>query len=214
MFEISTSIASFLTQSGIKTKCDAGIWLMFLLPLSLIISSLKHPQETSHIFKFSAGSSESLIGTSIRFIEHCLKERQISINRTVHLIPAATVCYWKAMLVLFNKFPLSFTVGELAVAAQALVLFCYNIITFYIVTTTVLFVFIVIILTTVLKSKSFTVDLYIFSKMVVYWAVCSIGAIIAVNKQITGKQKATPAVRKIFHLFTVAVYIPGLIYQC
>ncbi|KAF5301593.1 hypothetical protein FQR65_LT08898 [Abscondita terminalis] len=292
MFAISAPIASFLAQSDIKVRpnADSGIWLMFLLPLSLIISSIKHPLETSQIFKYSAGLSAGLIGTSMIFIVQCIKKQPLTINRTLHLIPAAitatlfrfvfntgfffsfisglvsTICYWNGMLMVFTKFPRSFTVGELGVAAQALILFCYSTflnlytailqvpfkvseistiiiqvglcavatiiilmhkyrnlrdtVTFYIVTTAVLFIFVVIILTTVLRQSALLwIFIFVFedisrSKMMLYWSLCCVGAIIAVNKQITGKQRATPAVRKIFHLFTVAVYIPGLIYQC
>lgn len=48
----------------------------------------------------------------------------------------------------------------------------------------------------------------------IYWAGCSVAAAIAINKQIQGATRATPAVRKVFHIFAVAVYLPGLFYEC
>ncbi|KYB29183.1 dolichol kinase [Tribolium castaneum] len=55
----------------------------------------------------------------------------------------------------------------------------------------------------------------LFANMVVvYWAFFSIIAIAAVNLRIKKAQKASTAVRKIFHLLTVAVFIPGLLYNC
>ncbi|KAF5282984.1 hypothetical protein FQA39_LY04855 [Lamprigera yunnana] len=292
MIEAGASIASFLEQSGIKVRpnADTGLWLMFLLPLSLVISSVKHPQETSQIFKMCTCLAIGLLGTSGIFILQCVKKKSLMINRTLHLMPAAvtatlmrfvlhtgflfsfisglisSIGYWNVMLMIFNKFPLSFTLGELTVAAQALVLFCYSTmlnfylaifraptkiteistiiiqvglcaigtiiivmhkyrnlrdpVAFYMISTLVLFIFIVIILTTILRQSpllwifSFLFEDISKSKMVIYWTLCSIGAIIAVKQQITGKKKATPAVRKVFHVFTVAVYIPGLIFQC
>ncbi|XP_044259608.1 dolichol kinase [Tribolium madens] len=52
------------------------------------------------------------------------------------------------------------------------------------------------------------------NKVVVYWIFFSLVAILAVNLRIKKAQKASTAVRKIFHLLTVAVFIPGLLYNC
>lgn len=50
--------------------------------------------------------------------------------------------------------------------------------------------------------------------LVIYWAVCSGLAVMAVNVQIQGQQQASTVVRKYFHVLAVVVFIPGLIREC
>lgn len=52
------------------------------------------------------------------------------------------------------------------------------------------------------------------TKMVIYCAACSVAAAVAINRQIKGAEKATPAIRKVFHIFAVAVFLPGFLYHC
>jgi dolichol kinase len=50
--------------------------------------------------------------------------------------------------------------------------------------------------------------------LVIYWVICSGLAVMAVNVQIQGQQRASTVVRKYFHILAVAVFIPGLIREC
>ena len=50
--------------------------------------------------------------------------------------------------------------------------------------------------------------------LVIYWVICSGLAVMAVNVQIQGQQRASTVVRKYFHVLAVAVFIPGLIREC
>ncbi|XP_031334141.1 dolichol kinase isoform X2 [Photinus pyralis] len=264
---------------------------MFLLPTSLIVSALKHPVESSLTFKMCAALSLGLMGTSVIFIVQCTKQKSLSVSRHLQLMPAAvtatvfrfifnagflssfisalisSTCYWHTLVTLLRKLPHSFTVGEVAVVSQAVVLFFYGavlsfystifqtpttvsqistiivqvglcavatvillthrfkglreIMSFYLTATSVLFIFIVVILTTILRQSPllWIMEFLLFddigrTKMVMYMVICTIAAVLAVNYQISGKEKATPAIRKVFHIFAVAVYLPSLIYQC
>ncbi|CAH1373437.1 unnamed protein product [Tenebrio molitor] len=91
---------------------------------------------------------------------------------------------------------------------------------FYILTGSV-FVFTVLLpLEILLKKNALLWILNLFwddlqtSKVVLYWTVFSLVAIVSVNKRIKEAKKATTAVRKIFHVLTVAVFAPGLVYNC
>jgi dolichol kinase len=91
---------------------------------------------------------------------------------------------------------------------------------FYILTGSV-FVFTVLLpLEILLKKNALLWILNLFwddlqkSKVVLYWTVFSLVAIVSVNKRIKEAKKATTAVRKIFHVLTVAVFVPGLVYNC
>jgi dolichol kinase len=50
--------------------------------------------------------------------------------------------------------------------------------------------------------------------LVIYWAVCSGLAVLAVSIQIQREQQASTVIRKYFHILAVAVFIPGLIREC
>ncbi|KAK5650634.1 hypothetical protein RI129_001663 [Pyrocoelia pectoralis] len=278
MIHLSSSISSLLEEAGIKVRpeADAGVWLMFLLPISLIVSAIKHPIESSSTFKMCAALSLGLMGTSVIFIIQCTKKKSLSVGRHLQLIPAAVTVtvfrflfnagflssfvsglisstyYWHTMLTLLRKLPYSFTVGEVGIVSQALILFFYgsalNIysavfqaptkviqISTLIVQVGLCAVATVILLTHKFKSLRNTMSFYLITisvlpllwimdflffddvartKMVIYKIICSCTAVLAVNYQISGTEKATPAIRKVFHIFAVAVYLPCLICQC
>lgn len=48
----------------------------------------------------------------------------------------------------------------------------------------------------------------------VYWLICCFFAICAVRVQVQNHKHASSAVRKIFHALIVAVYLPGLAWEC
>jgi dolichol kinase len=50
--------------------------------------------------------------------------------------------------------------------------------------------------------------------LLLYWLVCSGVAVIAVCTQVQDKQQASTGVRKTFHLLMLAVYVPGLAWEC
>lgn len=50
--------------------------------------------------------------------------------------------------------------------------------------------------------------------LLVYWVVCSGVAVLAVWTQVQDQQAASTAVRKTFHLLMLAVYLPGLAWEC
>lgn len=51
-------------------------------------------------------------------------------------------------------------------------------------------------------------------KLTFYWILCSILAVIAINQRSADETKASTTVRKVFHLLAVAVFLPGLLYEC
>ncbi|XP_044756057.1 dolichol kinase [Coccinella septempunctata] len=51
-------------------------------------------------------------------------------------------------------------------------------------------------------------------KMILYWVICVCIAALAVIRQRNTGDKASSSQRKIFHILAVAVYIPGLMYEC
>ncbi|XP_073989206.1 dolichol kinase [Rhodnius prolixus] len=48
-------------------------------------------------------------------------------------------------------------------------------------------------------------------KLMVFWILCTAGAVAALLTQIRNDKKATTAVRKIFHLLALLVFVPGII---
>lgn len=50
--------------------------------------------------------------------------------------------------------------------------------------------------------------------MVVYWGICSTLAYFVIHKQIQNGSKASTSLRKAFHILAVAVYLPGILYEC
>lgn len=55
---------------------------------------------------------------------------------------------------------------------------------------------------------------YFQFRLITYWVACCITAVMAVNKQIKEAKKASTIIRKIFHILSVAVFLPGLLYKC
>lgn len=123
---------------------------MFLLPLAVAISFAKHPRESSQIYKMCSIIAIGLLGTSLIFVVQCARKKSLDFVRSVHLIPAAltaslcrlllksglifsffsglvsSIGYWHLLLYVFHKFPYSFTIGEVSVVVQGLVLFLYS----------------------------------------------------------------------------------------
>jgi dolichol kinase len=48
----------------------------------------------------------------------------------------------------------------------------------------------------------------------VYWVVCTGVAVMAVCTQVQDAHQASTAVRKTFHLLVLAVYLPGIAWEC
>ncbi|KAJ8911196.1 hypothetical protein NQ315_004416 [Exocentrus adspersus] len=51
-------------------------------------------------------------------------------------------------------------------------------------------------------------------KLLIFWMFCIGIAVLIINNQTTYARKASTSIRKIFHLLTVVVYVPGLLYGC
>ncbi|KAL3276653.1 hypothetical protein HHI36_012023 [Cryptolaemus montrouzieri] len=51
-------------------------------------------------------------------------------------------------------------------------------------------------------------------KVVLYWLICSCLAALVILRHRKMAGKATSAERKIFHILAIAVYVPGLMYEC
>lgn len=58
------------------------------------------------------------------------------------------------------------------------------------------------------------VFIYFQIKTVAFWSFLSIAAAAVIQHKIKGAQKASTITRKIFHVLSVAVFIPGLLYHC
>ncbi|KAJ3665777.1 hypothetical protein Zmor_001252 [Zophobas morio] len=52
------------------------------------------------------------------------------------------------------------------------------------------------------------------NKVLVYWVLFSLVAVVFVNRRIKRAKKASTIGRKIFHFLIIAVFIPGLLYNC
>lgn len=50
--------------------------------------------------------------------------------------------------------------------------------------------------------------------MVMYWGICSTLAYFITRKQIQKGRKASTRLRKAYHILAVAVYLPGILYEC
>ncbi|KAJ8985328.1 hypothetical protein NQ317_008358 [Molorchus minor] len=51
-------------------------------------------------------------------------------------------------------------------------------------------------------------------KLVIYWSFCAGIAVLAVSNQIFYARKASTGMRKVFHILSLVVFIPGLLYKC
>jgi len=58
------------------------------------------------------------------------------------------------------------------------------------------------------------INVYFQVYLLVYWFICCFFAICAVRVQVQNHQQASTSVRKIFHVLIVAVYLPGLAWEC
>ncbi|RZC43221.1 dolichol kinase, partial [Asbolus verrucosus] len=52
------------------------------------------------------------------------------------------------------------------------------------------------------------------NKVVLCWTFCSVLAVLVVSNRTKEAKKSSSAVRKVFHILTVSVFIPGLLYNC
>lgn len=48
----------------------------------------------------------------------------------------------------------------------------------------------------------------------IFWSFLSVAAGIVILRKVKDAKKASTAERKLFHLFAIAVYLPGLLYHC
>ena len=62
----------------------------------------------------------------------------------------------------------------------------------------------------VMRWLSTNIELYRY--VIIYWLICSILAILVIRRQIYKKKRANTVVRKIFHVLSVMVYIPGIFF--
>ncbi|KAK9507513.1 hypothetical protein O3M35_007353 [Rhynocoris fuscipes] len=50
-------------------------------------------------------------------------------------------------------------------------------------------------------------------KLMGFWSICTILAVVAVLTQVGSNEKATTAIRKVFHLLALLVFVPGIIFK-
>ncbi|CAH0558934.1 unnamed protein product [Brassicogethes aeneus] len=95
-----------------------------------------------------------------------------------------------------------------------------NVIFFYLIFVTVVIMGVLLPVHIILKRSPilWILELMLYDissiKLISFWVICSLVAVIAVRNQIYFKEKATTSQRKVFHILAVSVFVPGLIYKC
>ncbi|XP_066245349.1 dolichol kinase [Euwallacea similis] len=126
---------------------EKGLWMFFLLPSSIILSTLKHPVTVTLTYKFATATAIMLSFTSIYIIAKCWQHQKIKVlNMKVLMISLLTcliIRFWlnkdwwfsvisgllsTTLFIFFYKCLLrnakkSFTFGEAGLTAQGLTLF-------------------------------------------------------------------------------------------
>ncbi|XP_018566996.1 dolichol kinase [Anoplophora glabripennis] len=140
----------FCTINGFKVrpKADNGLWVLFLLPLSLIISSLRHPVVLTPTYKLSSLLSIGLILTSIVIVFHKREDQKLKIinkwNMLILLLTIlfhiflekglifsiasgilSTVVYIRTYVFILKNFKNCFTLGEAGIVSQSLIILLY-----------------------------------------------------------------------------------------
>lgn len=274
-----------LNEIQARPGASDGLWILFLLPLSIILSALKNPFVLTTTYKLTSLMCIGLIFTSFVIL---LQNRQIkkiktfsiemlitaitmfllfysyNKNWSVSIISAifCTIVYQRIYIFVLKKFKECFTLGEAAVAAQATVIILYSTIinlknnkfetsiqistiiiqlgligiatiagistilqlqnakSFYITTFLIILLVIFAPLHIVMKRSPVV---WIFQqlfkdiltvKLLIYWSVCVGITILVLSNQILHARKASTGMRKTFHILTVLVFVPGLLYEC
>lgn len=143
---VSKKIQTYLTENNITPRKDAGpgVWLTFLLPLSIILGELTN-KNTSHTYKTVACICCGLFAHTVIFLAQVNKN--IFFSATTLVIPCSLSAlllfyltnegvllsilygistisaYHASVFPMMKLFPRNFTYGEATVAAQGLVLF-------------------------------------------------------------------------------------------
>ncbi|KAJ8960605.1 hypothetical protein NQ318_013897 [Aromia moschata] len=147
---MATETSDFGAVNDIKTRPNAGdgVWVLFLLPVSLIVSSFKHPIVLTPTYKLSSILSTGLLLTSALVAFQKYKNQKLRIDsRTIlafiftsvlfHICfhkdwlfsilsgLAGTVFYFKAYIFVLRKFEKCFTLGEAALVTQGVIILLY-----------------------------------------------------------------------------------------
>lgn len=288
------TIPDFIVKNNffVRPSSRNGLWVFFLLPISIIISLMKHPVILTPHYKFATLVSFTLICNSLYIISRYIKNQKLKI---IHICPLTisvltgtlfNICLHKGWIFslangflitlgflhmyrfLLNKLKYSFTLGEAGLVAQTIILFVnslfYNIFhmlsiqerkyrskmqtctliiqvgllglmllsyivymfnikgpkTFYLTAFITITLSVIVPLHLIMDQSPL---IWIFEqvlsdilllKLFIYWSFCIAVAVLAVRNQIFYAKKASTSVRKIFHIISVLVYIPGLYYRC
>lgn len=150
MGDLSTKVALTVKRYGIKVRPNAstGLWVFPLVPLAVIVSALRHPNEVSVIYQYAALLCIGLLQTSLLFVLHCSRKGQPDGSHL--MLPTAittvafysyfktgfvfSICsglfssfgYYKLLLFTLKVLPCSFTIGEASIVVQAAILFFYT----------------------------------------------------------------------------------------
>ncbi|KAF7281629.1 dolichol kinase [Rhynchophorus ferrugineus] len=150
-------ISEFIKKNSfsVRPNAESGIWVFFLLPISLIVSLIRHPIILTPTYKLATLTSLTLFCNSLYVILCCYKKQRLQIfnvwpflislltsslfNICLHkgwLFSIAngsltTVLFLKIYCFIMTKLKQCFTLGEGGLVAQGFVLFmgciCYNI---------------------------------------------------------------------------------------
>ncbi|KAJ8965414.1 hypothetical protein NQ314_004167 [Rhamnusium bicolor] len=141
----------FLIINDFKTRPNAadGVWVLYLLPLSLIISTIKHPIIATPTYKLASLLSTGLLLTSAVIAVQKSKNQRLKIINTWTILVllltsvlfhvcfhkdwlfcvlsgvASTLIYFKIYIFVLSKFEECFTLGEAGLISQGVVIVIY-----------------------------------------------------------------------------------------
>ncbi|KAG5885892.1 hypothetical protein JTB14_019151 [Gonioctena quinquepunctata] len=144
-------MADFISINNMKVRPDAdeGIWVLFLLPLSIIISTLKHPIISTPTYKLASLVCMGMVFTSIVISFHNFKNQKLKVFSIWTLLASATtsvlffICLHKGLIFslisgafctflylqtykfILEKFKECFSLGEAGIVGQATTLMVY-----------------------------------------------------------------------------------------
>ncbi|XP_023019763.2 dolichol kinase isoform X1 [Leptinotarsa decemlineata] len=138
-----------INDMKVRPGADSGLWALFLLPLSIIISTFKHPITSTPTYKLASLVCFGILLTSTIIVVHKLKEQKLTvfslwtvlasaISSTVFFIcfnkglffallsgVCCTFLYLKTYKFILEKFKECFTLGEAGIASQAAIILLY-----------------------------------------------------------------------------------------
>ncbi|XP_050293583.1 dolichol kinase [Anthonomus grandis grandis] len=148
----SENMDVFLVKNNFSARPSTGrgLWVLFLLPISLIISLIRHPITVTPTYKLATLVSFTLLCNSLYIVIKCFKREKLKILNTYSTFIAIstgclfhvclhkgwtfsilsgvvpTLMYLKVFSFLLTNLKESFTLGEAGLISQGLTIFVYS----------------------------------------------------------------------------------------